>query len=309
VKAVNHSSRRTLPLQVELPVGAAAAAFDIPSLASGEEVEELFVVQTDRRGVIRVGPATSLRGDPIGLFHREATSSSVYELVVHPHTVAVEPFGSGLLKDLEGRTTKDLSVSDLAFHALREYSPGDDQRYVHWRSSAKFGKLLVRQFQDTRRSTLCVIVDGDPSAYGDPSEFETALEVAGSMALRACRDELSSTLVAADQAATGVVPHVLLDALSRAQLDAKSAGMATQIRRAVAQGADISFGVVVSGSRRTVQDLHGVVARFPTEIRVMAVKIVPGEPSAVKGHGRVAIVQLAALGDLPAVLRAEAAAS
>ncbi len=218
ITATNRSSRRTLPAQIELPVGAGVAVFDIPSLAAGASDEELLVIPTEKRGVIAVGPARSVRGDPLGLFHREARSGKAYELIVHPHTIALEPFGSGLLRDLEGLTTKDLSVSDLAFHALRDYAPGDDRRHVHWRSSAKAGRLLVRQFQDTRRSTLCVVVDGDPLGYGDPQEFETALEVAGSLAVRACRDELSSTLVAADQAAAGSVAHMLLDALARARL-------------------------------------------------------------------------------------------
>ena len=56
-------------------------------------------------------------------------------------------------------------MSDLAFHALREYQPGDDRRYIHWRSSAKAGRLLVRQFLDTRRSHVTVIVDPDPEQY------------------------------------------------------------------------------------------------------------------------------------------------
>ena len=57
--------------------------------------------------------------------------------------------------------------SDLAFHALREYVPGDDLRHVHWRSSAKAmaaagrTQLLVRQYLDTRRSHATVVVDDD----------------------------------------------------------------------------------------------------------------------------------------------------
>lgn len=308
IRARNGSSRRTLPGQIELPVGAGVAVFDIPSLTPGGEAEELFIVPTERRGVIPIGPATSVRRDPLGLFHREASSGEAHQLIVHPHTTALDPFGSGLLRDLEGLTTKELSMSDLAFHALRDYSPGDDRRYVHWRSSAKANRLLVRQFQDTRRSTLCILVDGTTDAYGDPDEFETALEVAGSLALRACRDELSATLVAADQAATGSVPHLLLDALSRAQLGANEMDMATQISRAVAKGADISFGVLVSGSARSSQELQRAAARFPAEVRVLALRVVPEEPSSVHAGGRASVVHIQKLADLPGLMRVEVAA-
>lgn len=304
IKARNGSSRRTLPAQIELPVGAGVAVFDVASLAPGAEAEELFVVPTERRGVIPVGPATSVRGDPLGLFHREARSGDAHELIVHPHTTALDPFGSGLLRDLEGLTTKDLSMSDLAFHALREYAPGDDRRYIHWRSSAKANRLLVRQFQDTRRSTLCIVVDGESAGYASPDEFETALEVAASLAMHACRDELASTLVAADQAATGSIPHVLLDALARAQLSG-GADMALQVSRAVSRGADISFGVLVSGSSRANEDLQRAATRFPAEVRVVALRVAPEESPSVRAGGRASIVGLSRLADLPGLMRVE----
>ena len=93
-------------------------------------------------GVIPVGPATSVRGDPIGLIRRQVSWAEQTEVFVHPRTTRLEPFGSGLLRDLEGRTTEDVSMSDLAFHTLREYVPGDDRRYIHWRSSAKVGSAV-----------------------------------------------------------------------------------------------------------------------------------------------------------------------
>jgi len=305
VTATNGSSNRSLPVQIQLRVGAGLAFFDVPSLARGAHINELFVVPSERRGVIPVGPATSVRSDPIGLFRREAASSAAYELIVHPRTVPLDPFGSGLLRDLEGLTTKDLSVSDLAFHALREYTPGDDRRHVHWRSSAKTGQLMIRQFQDTRRSSLCVVVDGAESSYADSSEFETALEVAGSLVKRACRDELPTTLIAADQTASGTLPHVLLDALARAECETEPVDMGRRISWAIARRPDVSFGVVVSGSLRAVEGLQRTIARFPAEVRCVALRVVPQEPPGVRASGRVSIIQLQALTNLPALLKTE----
>ena len=158
--AVNQSRTRLRPISIEVPVGASRAVFDLPSLARGESADELFVVPTSRRAVITIGPASAVRTDPLGLLRREAVEQAAVELFVHPRIVGIDGLGLGVQRDLEGQTTSDLSTSDLAFHTLRDYVSGDDRRYVHWRSSAKAGKLLVRQFQDTRRSRLTIVVDG-----------------------------------------------------------------------------------------------------------------------------------------------------
>ena len=208
-----------LPLLVELPVGVTAARFVMPPLRAGGEHEELFVVPTHRRGVIAVGPARTVRGDPLGVLRRTVEFTQVQELFVHPRTAHLESLGAGLLRDLEGTVTEDHSMSDLAFHALREYQPGDDRRYIHWRSSAKAGRLLVRQFLDTRRSHVTVLVDTDPRSYtggedildewtGEHTEplvaahsapevpdLEAAISIGASIVLRVMRDEQDTTIV------------------------------------------------------------------------------------------------------------------
>jgi uncharacterized protein (DUF58 family) len=305
VTVTNTSQRRTLPCQIELPVGDGTAVYDVGALALGASTEELFVIPTERRGVIQVGPATSVRGDPLGLFHREVASSAAHELIVHPHTVPLSSFGSGLLRDLEGVTTKDLSLSDLAFHALREYAPGDDKRHVHWRSSARAGRILVRQFLDTRRSTLCVVADGQPSGYSDVEQFELGLQIAGSIAMRACRDGLPGVVVAGNQAARGTLPHVLLDALSRAEMGPSIADLATLVSRAVSRQADIGVAVLVSGSERSVAEMQRAAARFSPSVQVVAIRILPGEPAGIQARGRATVVSLSELSDLSPLLRME----
>lgn len=299
------SSRRTLPTRVELAVGDSLAEFNVDSLEPGFAAEELFVVPTDRRGVIGIGPATAVRGDPLGLFSRQMASSPRCELIVHPVTVALEPFGSGLLRDLEGLTTAQLSPSDLAFHALREYVPGDDRRHIHWRSTARTGRLQVRQFQDTRRSTLCAVVDAQPDAYADEEEFEVAMQIAGSVARRACADGLAAVVAAGDQAGSGVVPHALLDPLARARLSAAVPDLASLVERAVSRGADISVAVLVSGSRASDAGVQRAASRFPIDVSVLGLKVVPDEPMRLRGRGRAVIAQLPELRDLPSLVGSE----
>src|SRR5699024_9984886 len=83
-------------------------------------------------------------------------------------------------RDLEGTPSSDLSSSDIAFHALRDYAPGDDRSHVHWRTTARTGKLMVRQFEETRRSHVVVALDDLAEHYASDEEFELAVSAAAS---------------------------------------------------------------------------------------------------------------------------------
>src|SRR5690606_22953750 len=110
--------------------GSTVHRYAVKALAAGASDEESFTIRTERRGVIAVGPATTLRGDPLGLVSRDMTWTPLREILVRPPLIPVESLGAGLLRDLEGVSTDAVSQSDLAFHALREYVPGDDLRHI-----------------------------------------------------------------------------------------------------------------------------------------------------------------------------------
>ena len=48
----------------------------------------------------------------------------------------------------------------MSFHAIREYAPGDSRRQIHWKSTAKTGQLMVRQYEESRRSRMAVVLVG-----------------------------------------------------------------------------------------------------------------------------------------------------
>lgn len=308
LRATNVSRVPLLPIALELPIGASSARYNLPNLPSGDSHEELFLVPTLRRAVIAVGPALTVRGDPFGLLRRSVSSSEVTELFVHPLTVPLEPLGSGLLRDLEGQTTKDISMSDLAFHALRDYAPGDDRRHIHWRSSAKLGssvpggKFLVRQFLDTRRSHLTVAVDGLLEAYDDPDDFEIAVSVAASIAMQGIRDEMDTTVVVADQASDGVNGQLMLDRCSMATLG--NAGPLSQVAaRAARLATDTSVAVLISGSNTDFTEMQRAAAHFPSEVNAVALRIDTSSPVGMTESAALTVLNLPHLGDLAALLR------
>ncbi|TPX00809.1 DUF58 domain-containing protein, partial [Schumannella luteola] len=177
----NSGGRRMLGTVMEVPVGESIVELALPGLRRSTAHTQDFGIPTDRRGVIAVGPVRTVRGDPLGLVRRELSWTDRLELVVHPRTVSVPSTSTGLIRDLEGAPTRDLTASDVSFHALREYQSGDDRRYIHWKSTAKTGTYMVRQFEQTRRSHLVVSLSLATHDFASEAEFELAVSVAGSL--------------------------------------------------------------------------------------------------------------------------------
>jgi uncharacterized protein (DUF58 family) len=300
VHLMNTTRTPLLPILLELPVGPAVARFRLPVLMPEQPHEELFVVPADRRGVYPVGPAMTRRGDPLGLVSRDLTWGGEMEVFVRPRMVPLDSLGGGLLRDLEGVSTDAISMSDLAFHALREYSPGDDLRHVHWRSSAKAGQLLVRQYVDTRRSHATVVVDQDPDAYADPDDFETAVSVAASVAVRAALDDFEISLVCGEHAGDGDANHVL-DMSCR--LGTGPRPLAETARAAAALAPDTSLLLMLSGSRAEFGSLQRAASAFPVDVRRLLIQIDPRRPTRVSEVDGYQALSLNRLDDLAGLLQ------
>jgi uncharacterized protein (DUF58 family) len=302
--AANKSRARLRALSVEVPVGVGRATFRLPSLAAGASHDELFVVPTDRRAVIRIGPPSAVRTDPLGLLRREAVTQAAVELFVHPKIITLDSLSPGLQRDLEGQATRDLSVSDLAFHTLRDYVPGDDRRHVHWRSSAKVGRLLVRQFQDTRRGQLTVVVDGATGSYRTDEETELAMSVAGSICVRAVRDQQNVCLVAASHAVSAATRHRFLDTLAAGTLAETGQDLSMLAGRGYRLAQDTTVLMLVTGSVIPFRALRGAAVYFGPDVRVIALRCEPDAPPGISRSGGVTVLALRTLTDLPMLLNA-----
>jgi uncharacterized protein (DUF58 family) len=301
IDIVNRSKWPLLPLVLEVPVGHGGVAFDLPALAPGAAHPDIFVVPTEKRGVVEVGPATSVRGDPLGLFRRDITWTEAMEVFVHPKITNLDPLGAGLVRDLEGESSQNVSMSDLAFHALREYIPGDDLRHVHWRSSARHGTLLVRQFLDTRRSHLNVIVDCQATAYRDEADYETAISVAGSLLVRAILDDFDATFLSGPHAMTRGTGKAALDACSRAEPGEDSLVQVAARGNLLAPDTSVLF--LVTGPHTDFVTLQRAAAQFPIEVGKIAVRVDQETGSSLRRAGDLPVLTLGSLAELPALLR------
>ncbi len=319
VTVENTAARRGLvpiPAEIELPDGTEhGRVFELSPLAPGAaRVIDHFDVHGARRGVVRLGPATAVRADLFGLVRRSVVLPGGTEVLVHPRRVPLPSSGSGLLHDLEGRTTEHISASDLEFHTLREYTAGDDARHIHWRSSAKLvsarpdAGFLVRQFLETRLTHLLVLVDGDRAAYGDPAaDFETAISAGASLAERALKDKLQLTFLVADRLAHEPSIPQALDACSRAQADT-AAGPAALIARGLRVAPRTTSVVLVTGDRRAYEDLRRLARRVPRGVRTVVIAVDPTRETGVAAVGHPTLLHLKQLGELRVLMREGAAA-
>jgi len=300
----NSGSRAILPSRVVLPVGAGRGVFGIKHLSPGEQVEELFAIPTTRRSVLPVGPVSIVRGDPLGLFERVDSRDEPVELFVHPKTVRFEGQSLGFVRDLEGMTSRDLARDDIAFHALSEYQPGDDLRHVHWRSSARTGVLMMRTYEQTRRSHYVIGLSTLPGEYADPEEFELAVSAAGSLGLRALRDAYRVDVrTQSGKLRTETQKH-LLDALSGLDSSKPREGATAALAGAVSANApSAAVAVLVCGSRVSATELQSAVSRLPVGARALVVVAALGQDAARRRIGEADVITIGALDHLPPSLR------
>ena len=308
VNVANPTGPRILGAKLEVPIGPGLAELAIPSLRKGAELDQQFAVPTVRRGVVPVGPVRTIRADPIGLVRRELIWTEAIDLIVHPRTIGVPSTSTGLIRDLEGTPTRDLTSSDVAFHALREYQSGDERRHIHWKSTAKTGVYMVRQFEQTRRSHLVVALSLAKSDYRSEAEFELAVSAAGSLGVRAIRDGRTVSVVVSSvtpdfakrrtytvRPLATHLPARLLDDLAVVDPSESALGI-RDVARVVADGVEgISVAFLVCGSLAGGAELRAASASFPIDVEVVAVVC---DPEAVPGLRKVAGLSVLTIGYL-----------
>ena len=299
----NRSGRMLVPARMELPVGSGVASFDLPALARDAEHDVLFSVPTKRRGVIRIGPVRSVRGDPLGLIRRLREWTGSLTLYVHPPTVAIDASTMGFLKDIEGVTTHDLSSSDVAFHALREYVQGDDLRSIHWRTTARVGRLMVRQFEETRRSHLLLVFSLGPDDYATSEEFEVAVSTVASMAVQALREERQVSLVTSTGRVRFATGAALLDQLAGIEPVNRAGTLRDLAAQAAALVPDASMAALITGSAPAPRALRAAHLALPTQVAAFAVRCIEGGECRRRRISTLTVIDVPALADLPRAVR------
>ena len=309
------SARLSPPGVLDVPVGDGLVEAEIPLLLGSAEHVQPLRISAPKRGIIAVGPMTIARGDPIGILRREMSWPQVERIHVHPVTASIPSTSAGTVRDVDGVATTRIVDEDLEFHGFREYVPGDSMRHVHWKSTAKTDKLMVRQYEETRRATIAVLLDTRSEEYGDgeagAEAFELAVSAAASLAAQGLRDGREVQFIAdggvserGRRLASSIktLPThdriALLDATCLLQRGAESQRIEEVARLAAETFPTTTLAFTVTGPAISIDRVRRTAFSLPLGARSATVRCDPGAEPTLRSAGGVTLITVGRLDDL-----------
>ncbi len=189
-------------MAIEDRIRSASPQADIPLVRTGLLFWRLPARQSQRlvyrfcpssRGKLRFGPLSAVTRFPLGLVRSRRVLGEEQEALVWPALGRLQARSRRWIGQGD-RSTTQASAARAGrlgeFHSLRDWRPGDSPRWVHWRTTARVGALMVRQFEQHRDPELAVLVDlwqpVDPSS-ADRAAVELAVSFAATLLSELCR--------------------------------------------------------------------------------------------------------------------------
>jgi uncharacterized protein (DUF58 family) len=155
----------------------------LAELAAGRTLEVTGTFTPRRRGVLHFESLTVARPDPLNLFKACVDYRAPGTVLVLPKCYRVPPLSlPGARRYQHGGVALATSVGDSEeFVSLRDYRPGDPLQRVHWKSFARLGRPVVKEYQDEFFERHVLALDTFAAA-ASPDAFEEAVAVAASFA-------------------------------------------------------------------------------------------------------------------------------
>jgi uncharacterized protein (DUF58 family) len=160
--------------------------FVLDRVEPGGHREVSYRVRSDLRGRYPLGPLQLRLTDPFGMCELTRSFSAFDTLTVVPKVTPLPPVRlAGEASGYGDSRTRALSLAGEDDVIPRGYRHGDDLRRVHWRSTAKYGELMVRREEQPHKARCTVLLDTRREAFygaGPDSAFEWAVSGAASVA-------------------------------------------------------------------------------------------------------------------------------
>ena len=194
--------------------------FVLDRIEAGGSRRIAYRLQSDRRGRYEIGPLYVRVADAFGLVRLGRSVALPGALVVTPAITVLPwtPFGGAWLREGGSRASTAAAAGEDDV-VPRAYRDGDELRRVHWRSTARYGELMVRREEQRWQNRAVLFLDTRTSAHGGrgpSSSFEYAVSAAASIGVHLAREGIDGDFVtdAGPVGATASFEDVLLDSLA-----------------------------------------------------------------------------------------------
>ena len=147
----------------------------------GETITNEVTVSFSKRGVYKSKGIRVSSNYPYNLFNWRRAYIQKASVIVFPSYQRLETFDLPMIRKFQpGGISLTSNVGDSTeFFGTREYSYGDNPRHIHWKSWAKLGKPVIKEFQEEYFVRLAMILDTQTKNH---NEFEESLSFATSIA-------------------------------------------------------------------------------------------------------------------------------
>jgi uncharacterized protein (DUF58 family) len=171
--------------------GNASAIF--PQISRGQPARAEYRVRFGRRGRYEFGPIHATSRHPLRLVSRTISFAAHDKFVVLPRLGRLTNRWTQVRRGPEPGPRRVLQRHGLTegdFYGMRDWRAGDSRRWIHWRTSARRGKLMVRQFEQPRSENLTLLLElwqPEKPSPTDEDTIELAVSFAATIAADVCR--------------------------------------------------------------------------------------------------------------------------
>lgn len=243
----------------------------LPPLPPGAGVDLEIELRPHTRGRYRLGPPAVIDSDPLGMFEGRSEQGEAVELIVFPRTydvprVSAWQTGFGRYSSRGREVRRDRGE----FRGIREHTPGDDLRHVHWKVTAHVGELAVKEYEPLRHDVISIHLDLSAEAHygeGATSTLETAVSATASLARAGLAEQRSVSVLGRGLPPSVARPgpgqaqmHRIMVALAEARTsDGPFTDALVRQLRSVPRGASV-FVITTAAEEGLVQAISGAPA-------------------------------------------------
>jgi len=162
----------------------------IAMMRGGGDTKLKYDIECLMRGYYQIGPVVMENGDLFGLHRRYKVETEPQFLLVYPRLVPLTGYELASRRPIgDVRLMHRLFEDPTRIAGVREYQPGDSLNRVHWKATARTGKLHSKIYEPSTMTGATLLLDFHSEGYhsrGEPFRSELAITTTASLAGAIC---------------------------------------------------------------------------------------------------------------------------